>query len=212
MVSADEGSTVCILLDLMPDSQQKRQLLVVRPSYRVIDLLDDIKRQYQYDAFDVRLQTTKEADAIILNHYKGKTLIEAGIKFEPNYRNTLVIERQKKKHKTNAMESTTTTNGSTMNANSTTNGDHNNGTTDHVLVDDGNSKKNLIESEINSDDDLALGASASPTEISNSAIPIPPVPPALPFYESGESSFSLKCRQVYDKKLVKAQGSSLGKV
>lgn len=61
MVTADEGSTICIVLDSMPDSTQKRQKLMVRPSYKVTELLDDIRRQYSYDSFLLRLQTTKEA-------------------------------------------------------------------------------------------------------------------------------------------------------
>lgn len=61
MVTSEEGSTICILLDSMPDSTQKRQKLLVRPSYKVTELIEDIRRQYSYDSFLLRLQTTKEA-------------------------------------------------------------------------------------------------------------------------------------------------------
>ncbi|XP_063698323.1 ubiquitin carboxyl-terminal hydrolase 47-like [Culicoides brevitarsis] len=93
MVSHDEGSTVCIVLDCMPNSQQKRQSMIVRPSYRVVDFLEDIKRQYQYDAFVLKLKVTKNAEPIVLNNHKGKTLQEVGLKFTQTDRNILIIDK-----------------------------------------------------------------------------------------------------------------------
>uniref|UniRef100_A0A336ME11 Ubiquitin carboxyl-terminal hydrolase 47 n=1 Tax=Culicoides sonorensis TaxID=179676 RepID=A0A336ME11_CULSO len=208
MVSSDEGSTVCIVLDHMPDSQQKRQLLIVRPSYLVVDLLDDIKRQYQYHTFDLKLKTTKDADSIILNNFKGKTLLEAGLKFTPEFRNTLVIENPslssqaasdnpdgqsvvKKKKKPEAMNLSGVNNNNhnkTLNDSSSTEGTNKLSNGDTKMS---NEESKVTENDVCSDDDLDLGASASPTE-SNSmhSIPIPPNPPALPMYDIGEASTS----------------------
>lgn len=217
MVSNDEGSTVCIVLDRMPDSQQKRHSLVVRPSYRVVDLLDDIKRQYQYDAFDLTFTTTKDAEPIVLNNHKGKTLREAGLKFTPEYRNTLMIDRPgtatttsdsdqsivKKKKKPEAMNLTGVNNNESASSvtgaavtSKTMNGDsekvmETQAPNTNTPIDDSN-KKMWIPNDVDRDDDLELGASASPTESTSLySIPIPPNPPALPMYEIGESSNSM---------------------
>lgn len=209
MVSNDEGSSVCIVLDLMPDSQEKRHLRVVRPSYRVVDLLDDIKRQYQYETFDLKLKTTKDAEPIDLNKHKGKTLLEVGFKFTKEYRNTLMIDKPgtvtgasdqsvvKKKKKPEAMNLTGITTNDTKSNATTMNGNSEKiteiqATTTNTPNDDSNKK--MLENDVGPPDDdfdLELGASASPTESTSLySIPIPPNPPALPMYEVGEASTS----------------------
>lgn len=216
MVSNDEGSTVCIVLDHMPDSQQKRHLLIVRPSYLVVDLLDDIKRQYQYDAFDLKLKITKDAEPIVLNKHKGKTLLEVGLKFTSKDRNILMIDKPgqqtqtsdteqsivKKKKKPEAMNLTglnnNTTNGTASSVTTNMNGDSEkmagetqetttNNTTNNTPNDD-SSKKNVNDMGLDYDFDLELGASASPTDSLGSIPYPPPNPPALPMYETAESS------------------------
>lgn len=229
MVSNDEGSTVCIVLDHMPDSQQKRQSLVVRPSYLVLDLLDDIKRQYQYDAFDLKVKTTKDAEPIVLNKHKGKTLLEVGLKFTSEHRNILMIDKPgqtsdaeqsivKKKKKPEAMNltgvnNTKTNSNNIASATTTMNGDSEkigemqettkNTTTNNTSNDDSNKK--MLESDVGPDYDfdLELGASASPTESTSlCSYSVPPNPPALPMYEVGESSNNLE----------KNEGSSYGQL
>lgn len=67
---------------------------------------------------------------------------------------------------------------------------------------DANSKMatNVVDGEVSSDDDLALGASASPTESSTNIIPIPPAPPALPpafsYMDTASTSSKMSFRRI----------------
>lgn len=64
MVCLNEGSTVCIVRDTMPDSSQGKISIVVRPSYLVHQLITDVGRQFQYEEFELLLQASKDSNHV----------------------------------------------------------------------------------------------------------------------------------------------------
>lgn len=65
MVCHDEGSTQCIVLNMM-HSGPKRITLMIRPSNKVSQLIDDIKNQMQVDNFDISVQLAKHQEEVDL--------------------------------------------------------------------------------------------------------------------------------------------------
>lgn len=66
MVCLNEGSTVCIVRDTMPNSSQGKISIVVRPSYLVHELIRDVGLQFQYDEFELLLQASKDSNHVRL--------------------------------------------------------------------------------------------------------------------------------------------------
>lgn len=64
MVCYEEGSAQCVVHNTMPGATTKRITLMVRPSYKVSQLFDDIRNQMQVENFDVSLQTHKEEEEV----------------------------------------------------------------------------------------------------------------------------------------------------
>lgn len=56
----EEDKAICKILDITPNSTQKNYSLVVRQSYTVQQLIDDISTQYNYKTFDITLQSSKK--------------------------------------------------------------------------------------------------------------------------------------------------------
>lgn len=57
VTTVEEEGTLCVVLDCTPEPVQRRTKLRVRPSLKVSELLDYIKRQYSYDSFVLKLQS-----------------------------------------------------------------------------------------------------------------------------------------------------------
>lgn len=118
---------------------------------------------------------------IILNQAKDKTLLEAGLNFEPKAKNIILIKPSKKETKIEISVETSPSN------------------------------------EVYSDDDLLLGASASPTEMDTSSpanIPIPPVLP-LPYdcdpittsdYKNSKKLDSIKLTRTHSNEAGSSRG------
>lgn len=64
MVCHEEGSAQCVVLNTMPGATTRRITLMVRPSYKVSQLFNDIRNQMQVDNFDVSFQTSKEEEEV----------------------------------------------------------------------------------------------------------------------------------------------------
>lgn len=64
MVSYEEGSAQCIICNKMPGATKKKITLMVRPSYTVSKLFNDIKTQLDVDNFEVVFQITKSAKQV----------------------------------------------------------------------------------------------------------------------------------------------------
>lgn len=57
MVTSSEAEHIlCVLFDCMPATTQKLQKLILRQHYKIQALFDDIKRQYGYDNFLLKLE------------------------------------------------------------------------------------------------------------------------------------------------------------
>lgn len=64
MVCSDEGSVQCIISNLMPGATKKKITLLVRPSYTVPQLFNDIKTQLDVDNFEIVMQTSKDGEEV----------------------------------------------------------------------------------------------------------------------------------------------------
>ncbi|XP_055846655.1 ubiquitin carboxyl-terminal hydrolase 47 isoform X2 [Episyrphus balteatus] len=156
--------------DKTPDSTQNKLNLVVRPHYTVEKVFRDVSLQFPYESYDLIMQPIDEKDPMIyLNDIKSQTLEEIP-GFVPQAKNFLILlppgeweksskerfeislgplNQQQQKRKFSMVTMTDSLNLSPM-------------TPDPV-----------------SDDDLALGASASPTEsdpINGASMMLPPIP------------------------------------
>lgn len=69
MVCYEEGSTQCVILNMMPGAVNKKIILTVRPSYKVSTLFSDIKNQMQVESFDMSLQSSAEEEEVIDNKH-----------------------------------------------------------------------------------------------------------------------------------------------
>lgn len=67
MVCYEEESAQCVILNMMPNAQMKKIILMVRPSNKVSKLFYDIKNQLQVENFDISLQTSTEEEEVRTN-------------------------------------------------------------------------------------------------------------------------------------------------
>lgn len=81
MVCCDEGSVQCIIFNLMPDATQKKLTLLVRPSYTVSRLFEDIKQQLDVDNFDILMQPARNSAEVRITESENRTLSDIGIDF-----------------------------------------------------------------------------------------------------------------------------------
>lgn len=162
MVCYEEGSAQCIISNMMPGATKKRLTLLVRPSYKVSQLFSDIKCQLDVDNFDISLQTSKEEEEVIVSHCICASFLNDFLLFgfqtiisenEDKTLSEIGIDFSSKKHTTIKL----------IPANSSV-----------------HRRSAIITSEADTtlpnsldDDELALGASASPVEPNSSPIPLP---------------------------------------
>ncbi|CAO1302522.1 unnamed protein product [Diamesa serratosioi] len=239
----EEDKAICKILDVTPNSAQKNYSLVVRQSYTVKQLIDDISTQYNYKSFEITLQsskklgndvklngrldeklsdigidlkqknflvikipsTTKEPTEPVLKSNNIKKEVEAS---EPVLKSNKlkkeveasepVLKSNKLKKEVEASDPVLKSNKFKKEVEAKTTNMINNNSAKHQEI--------AIETEISSDDDLALGASASPNEqISNSPTTSPTIfdkPPALeaPLEPSSASSSSFnRCNDFQSK-------------
>lgn len=90
MVCSDEGSTQCIIVNLMPDAKIKKLTLLVRPSYTVKKLFEDIQRQFDVINFNILIQTSKNSEEIRITESMNKKLSDIGIDFELQQNRTTI--------------------------------------------------------------------------------------------------------------------------
>lgn len=66
----------------MPDAPSKKITLLVRPSYTISRLFEDIRRQMDItEKFDILLTTSKDSDEVTITENDNQTLGNIGIKF-----------------------------------------------------------------------------------------------------------------------------------
>lgn len=91
MVCSNEGSAQCIVNNLVPDATKKRATLIVRPSYTISILFEQIKNQLDVDKFDILMQTSKTSEEIRFNESdNNKTLADIGIDFSSGQNRTTI--------------------------------------------------------------------------------------------------------------------------
>lgn len=143
MVCYDEGSAQCIISNMMPGATKMKITLMVRPSYTVVKLFNDIKTQLDVDNFDILLQKSKEAKEIIISEQDDRTLSEIGIDFSSAKKRTTL--------KLVPFRSNSQRRSAIVTAN----------------------EADSTVPKISDDDELALGASASPVESNSPPIILP---------------------------------------
>lgn len=155
--AGDDQKTLCRVVNTLPNSNREKISIVVRPTYTVEQVYKNIETQFNYSSFDLVLDSKETKVAL---NDKRKTLLYDVPGFQKNTKNTLLIMPSE--------NSTTNLVQKWMDGKKKT---------------DDNDSTNLsaLTPDSLSDMDLALGASASPTETE----PLPAIPqaPALPMYD-----------------------------
>ncbi|XP_055703055.1 ubiquitin carboxyl-terminal hydrolase 47 [Phlebotomus papatasi] len=162
MVSAeDDTSTKCIVKTL---PSQNKYTFLVRPNYLVKDFLADVARNSEVSDFNLFLQTTSNVmEYIVLNEHTDKTLLEVGINFDCGSQNNLLLKPVTESKKSSEVtEEINYTKAEPLDTD-TSEKSSNNLRLD--LYFELQSVNHTPMADSISDDDLALGASASPTEI-----------------------------------------------
>ncbi|KAL5292060.1 USP47 family protein [Megaselia abdita] len=89
----DEEKTICVVYDTTPSSTQKRMNLVVRSTYDIRKLFETVKTQYQYDDFQLVMQASDEEEInkfIYLNDKPELRLYDVP-GFWPGHKNQMII-------------------------------------------------------------------------------------------------------------------------
>uniref|UniRef100_A0A6B2EIY1 Ubiquitin carboxyl-terminal hydrolase 47 n=1 Tax=Phlebotomus kandelakii TaxID=1109342 RepID=A0A6B2EIY1_9DIPT len=131
-------------------STKNKYTFLVRPNYLVKEFIRDVARNSETCSFQLLLETSNSKDFILLNEQEDKTLLEVGINFDYGSQNNLLLRPMKGEDNNTASE-----------------------VTEKISI------NTLPMADSMSDDDLALGASASPTEPADTTTI--PQPPALMF-------------------------------
>lgn len=156
-----EIASTCVVRDTTPGAKQKKLTVLVRPSFTVNQLYSTIAVQFPYEEFELTLKN--DTGNVSLKDKKDKLLQDVGITFNVEIKYVILLEQTPQARN----------NSSTVICNDKKN--------DEVLVFSSPSKES-------SDDELALGASASPAG-SDSGEPSSniPLPPALPMLQGVDS-------------------------
>lgn len=180
----EESKVTCRILDQHPNTTQRRLSFRVSATSTVKQFIEQVSTQFTYDKFELILETTKVSGnsealsallkkqyffQINLRDHLDEQLSNVGI--ESKKQNILTLKPSGHFEEVRNILPKKESNDRKMNTN---------------IVDIKEKQQNIaVETEISSDDDLALGASASPTEDVSSS------PPALPslFDTPSASSF-----------------------
>lgn len=90
MVSFDDRAVPCTICNPTPNATKKKCILIIRSSYTVSKLFNDIKTQMDVDNFEVQLETPRSAGQITLRE-SDKTLKEVGIDFNSQQKLMLTL-------------------------------------------------------------------------------------------------------------------------
>ncbi|GAB0088457.1 Ubiquitin carboxyl-terminal hydrolase [Sergentomyia squamirostris] len=168
MVCAEDDPSTKCIVKTI--STQTKHIFVVRPNYSVKDFLRDVAVYSESQDFQLLLETSDSQDFILLNDLKDKTLLEVGLNFDYGSQNNFLLRPMKKM------------------------GDEETGSevTEKIMI------NTLPMTDSMSDDDLALGASASPTEPADSASI--PIPPPLPLMFHCDTTYDVKPSKVFKER------------
>ncbi|CRK93812.1 CLUMA_CG007339, isoform A [Clunio marinus] len=160
MVYLQEGKATCRIIDQHPNTTQKRFSFVINPtSTTVKQFLDQIVTQFTYEKFDLIFETKNTN----LNDHLNAKLSEIGIEVKQHY-NFLLKPLNNNTNDKKAVPKVKNIAPKMLK----------NETNEMSAKQQQQQQSIAVETEISSDDDLALGASASPTEDTSNS------PPALP--------------------------------
>ncbi|CAH1708005.1 unnamed protein product [Chironomus riparius] len=184
MVYLDENKAVCRILDQHPNTTQKRLSFLVSPTLTAKEFIQQVSTQYSYEKFDLVLEYNK----INLNEHLDEKLTNLGIELKK--RNIINLNPPNSSIKSTTV-STTIIKSHTIVPKTDDIQPKMIGNDAEMTEKQQNVKQGIaIETEISSDDDLALGASASPTENTSNS------PPALPALFDSPANVS---SSIYDK-------------
>lgn len=168
MVCYEEGSTQCVVLNTMPDAPMRKITLTVRPSNKVSKLFSDIKNQMQVENFDISLQTSTEEEEVNVNSNDCPKIWHSLFFFCNSslyFVQTVVSENEDKTLSEIGIDFSQAKTRTTIKI---------------VPINSLTHRRSAIVSEADStlpssldDEELALGASASPVEPTSSPIPLP---------------------------------------